>query len=248
MKLESSIALFHSFLEKDYPDGTYVAYALTMFSESNAEAALVIKNHKSGPEVLFEDFPTLFLNYDGVIRANAMANFAADFRGKRIDNVAMNFYTDVLSFDPDLRRLCEDRSRLDLEIANWKDSERQQGRIHRACSPSAIIYSLCQTWKLLEIGKIENDEKIFSWREDRQQGSGRKLSKRDRIRQVANRVRNGRKELEKNRNGIKIDQINFGIESSADSVVRVGTNLTQPVTISCADDDMSYYKVKIRQV
>ena len=224
---KTSVIVFAAYL-KDFPEGIHVSKVLEEFSLSHPEAAAKIEIENL-TNLSKNEYPNdLFSIDNSIVKSNSISNFAAAFRTKRVDGIAIKFYTDVLSNDTYLRRSCEDRNKFDQAVSDWKDSERQEGRFHRSCPPSTIIASLQKKWRVLETGKMD-DEKILVWVEGTKNSDKKKLSKYERIKKAAFRIRNVRKELEKNREGIEVDQINFGSESN--NAVRVGTRLTQEINI-----------------
>jgi hypothetical protein len=166
-------------------------------------------------------------------------------RGVRgdIDNVSLSFYDAKLRNDAELRRRCSDRHVLDATIDRWKAEERLDGRPITGASRANIIRSLCIKWRLIHT-RIQQDNVII-WTadmdsdadsaDDDSQQANSAGDQTDRIARTVARIRNSRAELESNRNGVVIEQIDFGVQ---DGVCRVGHRAVQQVEIRNESDSI----------
>ena len=148
---------------------------------------------------------------------------------ERLAPISLSFYKDHLEGNGSLMRACEDRLRLVEEIHVWKDVQRQKGIVHTSCSPCHMIYSLEQTHQLVMTHRL-GEESFLIWND--QQDSNIATTPEGLARHVVQRVRDHRKELERNRNGIDIGQITFGV---ADSAARIRQGLHQDIQIHNAN-------------
>ena len=161
----------------------------------------------------------------------------------RIDNIAISFYNAKLRDDPSLRRRCSDRHVLDATIDRWMANERLDGTPIVNASRSSIIFSLRKTWKLIHTKLTEDNVIIWTAdmassrvnsddEEDPQPNSAD--DRESRIRRTVARIKNSRAEMQSNRNGIVIDDIDFGVNGG---VCRVGHRAYQQVKI-CNESDI----------
>lgn len=97
-----------------------------------------------------------------ILRAVGRANFGARISENHISKVAMAFYNDFLRDNAHLRRVCEDRTRFDLELSLWKDYERQNGKCHVGSSPSSVLRAL----KNKSIVENVADGNVIVWKAD----------------------------------------------------------------------------------
>jgi helicase MOV-10 len=163
------------------------------------------------------------------------------------NKIAKSFYNSKLRYNSSLRRLCSDRHVLDDVIDSWKAEERLKGSPILGVSRSDIIFSLKGRWKLID-SKVAN-ENIIIWKEDVSDGHdiNNKLhgarvptiivvdaavDKSTRIARTVERIQKHRKELESNRNGIVISNI----EWEDNMVFRLGVRITQEVFIRNESD------------
>ena len=163
--------------------------------------------------------------------------------------VALSFYDAKLRHNPTLRRECADRHKLDSIIDEWKAEERLDGTPVKGVSRSDIIWRLKAIWQLID-SKIA-DENIIIWREDVDDSDAEDdvvfvskankpkspaNEKASRIARTVERIRNSRMELESNRNGIFIDNIDFGLDGKEGGICRLGHRVTQEVSIRNESD------------
>ena len=76
----------------------------------------------------------------------------------------------------------------------------------------------------------------------RNRNGNRNRTREERIKEAVDRVREARTELQKNRNGISVDLINFNI--AEDDVIRPNTEIEQTVKISNRGNRMVTFKVQ----
>ena len=145
-----------------------------------------------------------------------------------IDSTALSFYNAKLRDYPKLRRACSDRHVFDQTVVQWKAEHHIRG-----IPPSRVIQSL--KYKKIINSKVA-EENVIIWEADIDKdekdgdgnsGSGQHRSNveairiADSIKETVDRIRNSRQELESDRNGIIIGNIEW-----EDDVLTVG----QPVT------------------
>ena len=152
-----------------------------------------------------------------MVYAKKKSTETGEERAGRIAPIALKFYNGHLKGNAELLRACEDRLRLTHEWNTWKDLERQRGFSHVSCNPAGIIHSLEQTHQLLTTHQLGEDTFLI-W--TKQQEEEEVVSKEHLARQVVQRVRDHRKELERNRNGVQIDFIHFGLEEDSAAPLR----------------------------
>lgn len=151
------------------------------------------------------------------------------------NKIAKSFYNSKLRDNSPLRRLCSDRHVLDDVIDKWKAEERLDGNPILGVSRSDIIFSLKSSWKLID-SKVAK-ENVIIWMEEVNKFDGARVptiivvdaavDKSTRIARVVERIRKNRKELESNRNGIVISDI----EWEDNMVFRLGLRITQLVNV-----------------
>ena len=165
-------------------------------------------------------------------------------RSRTVDDIAISFYDTKLRNDPSLRRRCSDRHVLDATIDRWKANERLNGTPIVNASRSSIIFSLRSKWKLIH--KKLTEDNVIIWTADINSSEDNNSDDGDdaqantendsesRIKRTVARIKNSRAEMESNRNGIVIDDIDFGVNGG---VCRVGHRVLQQVNI-CNESDI----------
>lgn len=170
-----------------------------------------------------------------------------------VNSVALSFYNAKLRDNPNLRRSCSDRHILDDTIDQWRNEERLDGRPVTGVSRSDIIFGM-KNPKMKLIDFKVTEENIIVWREEREDvvndnsaEEGRLPEtksvavndKANRIARTVARIRNSRAELESNRNGIIIDNVEWEA-----NVCRIGERMTQNVSIRNDSDTDVWCTVK----
>jgi len=160
----------------------------------------------------------------------------------RMEKIALRFYDDCLKGKRHVLERCEDRNQLTQELYRWKDTERQNNNDIRGTSPSSIISALRSIRKI----ELMSEGAILVWNElsSLQIRKGRKNTKtrEERVREAAQRVREKRGELEKDRNDVTVDHVTFGIDE--DDVARPQTKIVQEIVISNNSSDTIHLDVK----
>jgi hypothetical protein len=111
-------------------------------------------------------------------------------------------------------------------FSEWKSKQRAKGRSMVGCAPSQILFHL----KQMKILTVKADGGVLLWAEDLKDDSLEStITREDLIEQAKNRVAHAREELEKNKNGVEVDCIDFGYRD--DKVIDFGVPLVQDVTI-----------------
>mmetsp|Transcript_32507 Transcript_32507/g.68348 ORF Transcript_32507/g.68348 Transcript_32507/m.68348 type:complete len:304 (+) Transcript_32507:252-1163(+) len=151
-----------------------------------------------------------------------------------VNSTALSFYNAKLRDNSTMRRSCSDRHVLDETIDRWKAGERLDGRQIKGVSRSDIIFSLKTKWKLID-SKV-TEENIIIWKEEDNDEDGVPEAigadyKANRIARTVERIRNSRMELESNRNGIVIDNVEW-----EDNICRIGQRVTRQVSIRNESD------------
>ncbi|KAL7534989.1 hypothetical protein ACHAXR_006195 [Thalassiosira sp. AJA248-18] len=167
-------------------------------------------------------------------------------------SVALSFYNAKLRDNPTLRRGCADRHVLDDTIDQWKAEERLDGRVIKGVPRSDIIFGLRVKWKLIDSKLTE--ENIIVWShddvdegndEDRMPEAIFVDDKASRVARTVARIRSSRLELESNRNGMIIDNIDLGSGAGCEgNICRIGSAVTQQVHIRNESDSDVYCTVK----
>jgi len=161
---------------------------------------------------------------------------------KYADSIALSFYRAKLRANPALRRACSDRHVLDDTIDQWKAEELLDGRQIKGVPRSAIIFSLKGKWKLID-SKV-TEENVIVWRDEVDARNAIDVNdKASRIARTVKRIRSSRLELESNRNGLIIDNIDLGAECEG-SICRIGYWATQQASIRNESDIDVYCTVK----
>ena len=151
-------------------------------------------------------------------------------RQNRIQKVALDFYDQVLRNDEFLRQSCQDRNRFTEEYSTWKEGEARKRRNMRGTSPATILQVLKADLKLVD-AVADGDVIIWTQKPVSGKNNAIKLNRKDRIKDVISRVKHGRKQLEKNRNGLEIDPITFGLNFDNGDISALQTELIQTVSV-----------------
>ncbi len=161
-------------------------------------------------------------------------------REKRLEQIALDFYNQVLRNNPYLRQCCQDRNKYTEEYSVWKENESRTNRRRNMTnsSPGTILLYLKNKLKLVD-AVADGDVIIWTEKPNVTSGSTRNTNnngqitdRRRRIKDVISKVRHGRKELEKNRNGVEIDPITFGLDFDNGDIGSLQTELVQEVKIT----------------
>jgi helicase MOV-10 len=142
----------------------------------------------------------------------------------RLKKIASEFYAKVLKDDKVLRKQCEDRNRFTEEFTTWRENEKKKGkRSYQKASPGNILSVLRHSLKLV-VTVVEGDKILWTHANDKPR------SRKEQIKDLKLRVNYDREEMEKNRFGIEIDPITFGIDMD-NGTAPLNTPLTQVVPI-----------------